>query len=69
MRTVKSICTATILVLALSLPALAGDISSPGVTAPEPTPTPEEEAGTTTVTGDISSPGVMEIIISIISAI
>lgn len=69
MRTVKSICTATILVLVLSLPAFAGDIASPGVMAPEPTPTPEEEAGTTPLPGDISTPGFLEILISIISAI
>ena len=68
MRTVKAICTATILVLALTFPAFAGDISTPGITAPEPATT-EPEAETTTLPGDISSPGFMEMIFSIISAI
>ena len=67
MRTVKAICTATILVVALSLPALAGDISTPGVSTPEPTPSPELDG--TALRGDISTPGFMDVVFSIISAV
>jgi hypothetical protein len=34
MKTLKAICTATILALALSVPAYAGDVETPGKTSP-----------------------------------
>ena len=43
MKMIKAICTATVLALTLSIPAFAGDISTPG----------------TALTGDISTPGVV----------
>jgi hypothetical protein len=38
MRTLKATCTAAILALALSVPAQAGDIYTPGKTPPPPPP-------------------------------
>ena len=56
MQTLKAICTTVILVLALTVPVYAGDIDTPGVSAPAPgdiqTPT-----ASATVPGDIHSPG------------
>ena len=49
MKTLKVICTALVLALVLSVPAYAGDISTPGFTSSDPT--------TTSATGDISTPG------------
>jgi hypothetical protein len=40
MTKLKAICTAAILGLALSVPAYAGDIDSPGRTAPPPPTAP-----------------------------
>ena len=40
MKTFKAICTAAILALALTVPAYAGDVETPGKTAPSPIPTP-----------------------------
>jgi hypothetical protein len=48
MTKLKAICTAAILGLALSVPAYAGDIDSPGCANPLPT---------TNSTGDMGSPG------------
>jgi hypothetical protein len=53
MRTLKMICTAMVLALALSVPAYAGDISTPGMTAEGPVTTSEP-----TEPGDIGSPDV-----------
>jgi hypothetical protein len=53
MKTLKAICTAAILAMALSMPAYAGEILSPGVTAPPPPPPPPQEL---TVTVDVCSP-------------
>jgi hypothetical protein len=36
MQTLKAICTAAILALALSVPAYAGDVETPGVVPPPP---------------------------------
>ena len=38
MKTFKAICTAAILALALTVPAYAGDVETPGKTAPSPSP-------------------------------
>jgi hypothetical protein len=76
MKTLKAICTAAILALALSVPAYAGDILSPGFTAPPPPPPPESNitvesniavdtsgpAETSSLLGDISTPGVADIL-------
>lgn len=43
MKMMKAICTATVLALTLSIPAFAGDISTPGMP----------------LSGDISTPGVV----------
>lgn len=54
MKKLKSTLAATLLSLALTITASAGNISSPGVTDPPPPP-PNEE-------GNISSPGSPEIV-------
>lgn len=38
MKTLKAICPAVILALALAAPTFAGDIQTPGSPAPQPTP-------------------------------
>lgn len=38
MKTLKAICTAAILALALSIPANAGDVETPGFAPPPPPP-------------------------------
>lgn len=50
MKPVKAICTAAIVALALSVPAYAGEISSPGSPSPAPV--------TASAPGDISSPAI-----------
>jgi len=49
MKTVKVICITMVLALFLSVPAYAGDISTPGMNAPVPMPSP-------TVSDDKDSP-------------
>ena len=55
MKTLKAICTAAILALALSVPAYAGDMQTPGCANPGDISTPGE---TTAAPGDIDSPAV-----------
>ena len=50
MKTIKVICTALVLACVLSVPAHAGDISTPGMKAAPPVPT-----STTTNCGDLGS--------------
>lgn len=50
MKTVKVICTGLVLACVLSVPAYAGDISTPGMTA-----APEVPTSTVTNSGDLSS--------------
>lgn len=52
MKSVKAICSAAIVGLALSVPAYAGEISSPGAPCPGGPP-----ASTSTAPGDIQTPG------------
>jgi len=52
MKTLKVICTAMVLGLVLSVPAYAGDISTPGITTGPPVPTSESAAP-----GEINTPG------------
>jgi len=78
MKTMKAICTAAILALVLTVPAYAGDISTPGVTCtageigcpgaadPGETQTP---GSTSTVAGDISTPGLLDIILTVFTLI
>lgn len=70
MKTMKAICTATILALVLTVPAYAGDISTPGVSCEGEigcpgTPAPGDVAtpgSQSTLLGDIGSPGLMDIL-------
>ena len=50
MKTLKVICTALVLACVLSVPAQAGDISTPGMNAEPPVPT-----STVTNSGDAGS--------------
>ncbi|HKO62886.1 MAG TPA: hypothetical protein VJV03_17105 [Pyrinomonadaceae bacterium] len=43
MKTLKVICIELVLALSLSVSAHAGDVSSPGMTAPTPIPLPKTE--------------------------
>jgi hypothetical protein len=47
MKTLKVICTAMVLALVLSVPAYAGDISTPGITTPGPVTSEPTEPDTT----------------------
>ena len=78
MKTIKAICTAAILALALTVPAYAGDISTPGVvcTAGEigcPGAAVAGEAQTpgitSTVAGEISTPGLLDILLTVLTLI
>jgi hypothetical protein len=70
MKSLKAICTAAILAMALSVPAYAGDILSPGYCAPPPPPPPESnialdlsqptEASSTPV--GVGTPGLVDIL-------
>jgi hypothetical protein len=51
MKTLKTICTTAILALALSVPVYAGQIETPGYTAPPPPPPPDS-----IVTVELSAP-------------
>lgn len=61
MKTLKAICAASILALAISVPVTAGDIGSPGCVTPVPgdihTP-----GMATTAPGEIGSPGFTDIL-------
>lgn len=50
MKTLKVICTSMVLGLVLSVPAYAGDISTPGITSSDPT-APATEPGEIHTTG------------------
>lgn len=77
MKTMKAICTAAILALVLTVPAYAGDISTPGVTCAGeigcPGATVPGEIGTpgitSTVAGEISSPGLLDMILTVFTLI
>jgi hypothetical protein len=70
MKTLKAICTAAILALILTVPAQAGEISTPGVTSngdvstpgyTQPVPETEPDAG------EISTPGFLDILWAVAS--
>ena len=50
MKTLRQTCAATVLCLALSASAFAGQISSPGVVPPPPPPPPSEETTSSSLT-------------------
>ena len=68
MKTLKAICTAAILALALSVPAYAGDILTPGFTAPPPSPESNSTGdmsvptATSSALDDMSTPGFADIL-------
>lgn len=76
MKSVKAICTAAIVALALSVPAYAGEISSPGCSSPIPdappaiaSPAPgdvQAPAVTSTTAGEMGTPGFAEFLSALI---
>ena len=66
MKTLKAICTAAILALALTVPAYAGDVHTPGFTAP-PTTESSEPAATPSDLDDMSVPGLADILLVLVS--
>jgi hypothetical protein len=66
MKTLKAICTAAILALALSVPVYAGDISSPGASAPSPGDI-HIPGATSGAPGDIDTPGLVDFFWTLIS--
>lgn len=59
MKTFKAICLAAILALALSVPAYAGEMHTPGYTPPPPPPPPESSITETSFDlGDLSTTSV-----------
>ena len=64
MKTLKVICMQLVLAVFLSVSALAGDVSTPGMTAPTPIPSPgiemSEVSGTTVVDPVSSTTGVLD---------
>jgi hypothetical protein len=75
MKTMKAICTATVLALTLSVSAFAGDISSPGAPKTGETSTPgavptassAPETDTTTVVCDLAQSAVEELMLALMS--
>lgn len=75
MKTLKAICTAAILALALSVPTYAGDVLTPGFTAPPPPPPAESNiigdmsvpTATSSDLGDISTPGFLDVLWVLVS--
>ena len=64
MKTVKAICAAAILALSLSVPAYAGEIQTPGLTAPPPPPPTESDSS-----GDIGVPSALADILLVLVSI
>jgi hypothetical protein len=75
MKTLKAICTAAILSLALSVPVSAGELLTPGYTAPPPPPPPESiivvdtsvPTDTSFAPDDMSAPSFAEIVWFLVS--
>ena len=64
MKSLKTICTATILALALSAPAYAGEMTTPGYIATPPPPPPSASSmnvATATDLGDTSTTDLAEL--------
>ncbi len=73
MTKMKATLAASFLTLALSIPALAGNIGTPGVTDPPPPPPPTTcgnigSPGSPAL-GNISTPGLVDILIAVLSLI
>lgn len=64
MKTVKAICAASILALAISVPVSAGDIAGPGSPVPGGVHTPGMAAP---APGEIDSPGFADILWTLIA--
>ena len=58
MKTLKAVCAASILALAISVPVSAGDIGSPG----SPVPSIPSSGMATAAPGEIGSPGFADIL-------
>ena len=60
MKTLKTLCAAAIVSLALAIPTFAGDIQTPTVINPPPPPAASirGDIGSPGVAGDVSTPGV-----------
>ena len=74
MKTLKAICTSAILALALSVPAYAGEVLTPGVTPPPPPPPAltinvavNQQTETSSDLGDIITPSVADILWILVS--
>ena len=74
MKTLKVICIELVLAVFLSVTAYAGDISTPGMTAPDPTPSPSietyEVSGTTdsisTTSGVLDSADLIQLLLALV---
>ena len=60
MKTLKVICMELVLAVFLSVTAYAGDVSSPGMTAPTPIPSPGTEMSEVNGTTDSVTSGVLD---------
>ena len=74
MKTLKVICIELVLAVVLSATAYAGDISTPGMTAPTPIPSPSTEmsevSGTTdsvsTTSGVLESADLIQLLVALV---
>lgn len=69
MKSLKASCIAAILALAFSIPASAGEVETPGVTAPPPPPisTGDSSSRVLASSEDLSASGFEEIWMALIS--
>ena len=75
MKTAKAICASLVLALALSVPAYAGDVLTPGATSPDPgtpvvtTPAPAgiNSDVESTPTSNTATSGVIVLVLAIVS--
>jgi hypothetical protein len=66
MKTLKVICTAMVLALVLSVPAYAGDISTPGITTSGPITTSEPTEPDTTEPSQLNSADFFEFLLTLV---
>lgn len=62
MKTLKAICMTAILAMALSVPANAGDVYTPGFTTPPPPPPPTAPTATSTSLSDTSTESFVDLL-------
>ena len=74
MKSAKAFCSAAIVALALSVPAYAGEISSPGAPSPggsgtsDTTPPPPGDISSPAIAGDVGfPPAVVDILLALAS--